>query len=319
MNEDLPKDSAPKNSGGDYRATVFLPDTAFPMRGELPKREPALLERWSKMGLWQKQREQGRREKREKFILHDGPPYANGNLHIGHALNKILKDVINRAQSMSGKDSIYVPGWDCHGLPIEWKIEEAYRAKKKSKDDVPIVEFRNECREFARHWVGVQRVEFERLGVMGDWDHAYTTMENAAEAQIAREIGKFLMNGGLYRGSKPVMWSVVEQTALAEAEIEYHDHTSTTIWVRFPIIQAPVQELQGTSVVIWTTTPWTMPGNRAVAAGPEIDYALVRVDGTAEGSLARQHETMLIALSLLPQVCKDAGITTHHILHVFKG
>jgi len=318
MNEDLPKDSAPKNSGGDYRATVFLPDTAFPMRGELPKREPALLERWSKMGLWQKQREQGRREKREKFILHDGPPYANGNLHIGHALNKILKDVINRAQSMSGKDSIYVPGWDCHGLPIEWKIEEAYRAKKKSKDDVPIVEFRNECREFARHWVGVQRVEFERLGVMGDWDHAYTTMENAAEAQIAREIGKFLMNGGLYRGSKPVMWSVVEQTALAEAEIEYHDHASTTVWVKFPVAVPGHREIKDASIVIWTTTPWTLPGNRAIAYGADMNYVVLRVRENGPQGAARPGEHIVVAEARWPALEAELEFKAD-MLMVLKG
>src|SRR5271163_3180380 len=222
----------------DYKATVFLPQTDFPMRGDLPKREPVLLERWARLDLWRRQREIA--AGRPKFILHDGPPYANGNIHLGTALNKILKDVVNRAQQMLGKDAVYVPGWDCHGLPIEWKIEEEYRAKKRSKDDVPIIEFRKECRDFAAHWVEVQREEFKRLGVIGDWDHPYTTMAYAAEAQIVREIGKFAMNGGLYRGSKPVMWSVVEQTALAEAEIEYHDHTSTTVWVRFPVLSSPV-------------------------------------------------------------------------------
>ena len=183
MADDSPADSG-ANPGKDYRATVFLPDTPFAMRGDLPKREPAMLARWARIGLWQRQRDASKG--RPKFILHDGPPYANGNLHIGHALNKILKDIINRAQQMSGKDAVYVPGWDCHGLPIEWKIEEEYRAKKKSKDAVPVVEFRNECREFARHWIDIQREEFKRLGVMGDWDHPYTTMENAAEAQIVR-------------------------------------------------------------------------------------------------------------------------------------
>ena len=213
----------------------------------------------------------------QKFVLHDGPPYANGNLHIGHALNKILKDVINRAQQMLGKDAVYVPGWDCHGLPIEWKIEEEYRAKKRSKDDVPILEFRQECRDFAAHWIGVQSAEFQRLGVVGDWAHPYTTMSFAAEAQIVREIGKFLMNGGLYKGAKPVMWSVVEKTALAEAEIEYHDHTSTTVWVQFPgRRRRRWPALAGAAVVIWTTTPWTLPGNRAIAYGAALDYVADR-------------------------------------------
>ncbi|MEN8195874.1 MAG: class I tRNA ligase family protein, partial [Pseudomonadota bacterium] len=247
----------------DYKDTLRLPRTDFAMKAGLPQKEPLLLERWEKIGLEARLREQSKG--REKFILHDGPPYANGHLHIGHALNKILKDVINRSQQMMGKNAHYVPGWDCHGLPIEWKIEEKYRAAGKDKDEVPIVEFRKECRDFAAHWIDVQRDEFKRLGVGGDWETPYTTMAYAAEAQIAREIGKFLMNGGLFKGSKPVMWSVVEKTALAEAEVEYHDHTSTTVHVRFPVAKASRDELDGASIVIWTTTPWTLPGNRAVA------------------------------------------------------
>ena len=247
----------------DYRPTVFLPKTDFPMRGDLPKREPAILARWEKIDLYRRLREAAKG--REKFVLHDGPPYANGHLHIGHALNKILKDVVNRSQQMLGKDAPYVPGWDCHGLPIEWMIEEKYRARKQSKDDIPVAEFRRECREFAEHWIGVQKEEFQRLGVVGDWENPYTTMAYAAEAQIVREIGKFLLNGGLYKGAKPVLWSVVEQTALAEAEVEYHDHRSTTVWVRFPIVRPSLPELQGAAALIWTTTPWTLPGNRAIA------------------------------------------------------
>jgi isoleucyl-tRNA synthetase len=300
----------------DYRSTIFLPQTDFPMRGDLPKREPSLLERWARIGLWRRQRQVA--AGRPKFVLHDGPPYANGNIHLGTALNKILKDVINRAQHMLGKDAIYVPGWDCHGLPIEWKIEEEYRAKKRSKDEVPIVQFRKECRDFAAHWMDVQRAEFKRLGVIGDWDHPYTTMSFAAEAQIAREIGKFAMNGGLYRGSKPVMWSVVEQTALAEAEIEYHDHTSTTVWVRFPVARPARPELAGASVVIWTTTPWTLPGNRAIALGPDIEYVVVDVINVGEGSLARVGEKLVVALKRWPQLeqeLKVGGI----VLAAFKG
>ena len=217
----------------DYSATLFLPQTDFPMRAGLPQKEPEILARWAKLGLYQRLREAARG--RAKFILHDGPPYANGNIHIGTALNKILKDVVTRAQQMLGYDSNYVPGWDCHGLPIEWKIEEEYRAKGKNKDAVPINEFRAECRAFAEHWIDVQREEFKRLGVDGDWDNPYTTMSFAAEAQIARELMKFAANGTLYRGSKPVMWSVVEKTALAEAEVEYEDYTSDTVWVKFPV------------------------------------------------------------------------------------
>jgi isoleucyl-tRNA synthetase len=289
----------------DYRSTVFLPQTGFPMKGELPKREPQLLKRWQDLKLYERQR--AALKGREKFILHDGPPYANGNLHIGHALNKILKDVVNRVQQKLGKDAVYVPGWDCHGLPIEWKIEEKYRAEKKSKDDVPIAQFRRECREFAEHWIGVQREEFKRLGVEGDWDNPYLTMAPTAEAQIVREIGKFLMNGGLYHGAKPVMWSVVEQTALADAEVEYHDHTSTTAWVRFPVATSSSPALAGASVLIWTTTPWTLPGNRAIAYGPELDYVLLRVTSVSEKSHARVGETLVVAKACRGAVEQVAG------------
>src|SRR5881392_405843 len=258
----------------DYSATLFLPQTDFPMRAGLPQKEPEILARWQRIGLYEKLR--GLARGRPKFILHDGPPYANGNIHIGTALNKILKDVVTRSQQMLGYDSNYVPGWDCHGLPIEWKVEEDYRAKGKNKDAVPIVEFRRECRAFAAHWIDVQREQFKRLGVEGDWSHPYSTMEFAAEAQIARELMKFAHNGTLYRGSKPVMWSVVEKTALAEAEVEYEDYTSDQIWVKFPVGLATIMRapsvsssagdvsglLHGSSVLIWTTTPWTLPGNR---------------------------------------------------------
>ena len=300
----------------DYRDTVFLPSTGFPMRGDLPRREPALLARWREMGLWDRLRADS--AGRGKFVLHDGPPYANGHLHIGHALNKILKDVINRAHQMSGRDALYIPGWDCHGLPIEWKVEEAYRKAGRNKDAVPILQFRAECRAYAQEWLDVQAAEFERLGVLGDFAHRYATMDFASEAAIVGEIGRFLLNGALYRGLRPVMWSTVEKTALAEAEVEYHDHTSTTIFVRFPLLDGP-GDLAGASVAIWTTTPWTMPGNRAVAYGEAIDYALVRVDGVAEGSLARPGERLLVALALLPQVCAETGIATHHVLRVLPG
>src|SRR5882757_6200574 len=266
----------------DYKATVFLPRTDFAMRANLPEREPQILKRWEEMGLYAKLRASAKG--RPKFVLHDGPPYANGAIHIGHALNKILKDVVNRTQQMLGKDANYVPGWDCHGLPIEWKIEEKYRAAGKDKDDVPIEIFRKECRDFADHWIGVQREEFKRLGVFGDWDDPYTTMAYHAEAQIVRDIGKFLINGGLYKGAKPVMWSVVEQTALAEAEIEYHDHTSTTVWARFPVVESKLPALTGASVVIWTTTPWTLPGNRAIAYGKDFEYVVATVASVGEGS-----------------------------------
>ncbi len=303
----------------DYRDTVFLPTTSFPMRGDLPKKEPQIRARWQRIGLWDRLRAAS--EGRPKWVLHDGPPYANGNLHIGTALNKILKDVVNRTRQMAGFDALYVPGWDCHGLPIEWRIEEEHRkaGRNAAKDEIPVLEFRAECRAYAEHWMGVQREEFRRLGVEGDWDNRYATMDFASEAAIAGEIGKFLLNGALYRGLRPVMWSPVEKTALAEAEIEYHDHTSETIWARFPVLRSPRPELVGAAVVIWTTTPWTLPGNRAIAAGAEFDYALVHVDGVADGSLARVGERLVIALALLPAVLETARVATHHIVHVYKG
>ncbi|MGE0722926.1 MAG: isoleucine--tRNA ligase [Alphaproteobacteria bacterium] len=301
----------------DYKATVFLPETDFPMRAGLPALEPRLLKRWDEIGLWRQLRARSRG--REKFILHDGPPYANGNLHIGHALNKILKDVVNRSQQMLGKDANYVPGWDCHGLPIEWKIEEKYRADGKDKDLVPVVEFRRECRDFAQHWVSVQSEEFQRLGVAGDWANPYMTMTRPAEAQIAREIGKFLMNGGLYRGDKPVLWSVVEKTALAEAEVEYHDHTSNTVHVRFPIVAAGHPALQDAAALIWTTTPWTLPGNRAIAYGADIDYVVLEVRAAADGSRAKVGEKLLLAAALVPSVIGAAGITDQRIVAELKG
>jgi isoleucyl-tRNA synthetase len=301
----------------DYKSTVFLPRTDFPMRGELPKREPELLRRWEEMALWQKLRAAG--QGRKKFILHDGPPYANGNLHIGHALNKIHKDVINRAQQMAGKDADYVPGWDCHGLPIEWKVEEQYRAKKLDKDQVPVLEFRRECREYAQHWLDVQMEEFKRLGVAGDWGNRYATMDFASEAAIAGEIGKFLLNGALYRGLRPVMWSPVEKTALAEAEVEYYDKKDTAIYVRFPIVEAETGDFAGASIVIWTTTPWTIPGNRGLAAGHELDYVLLSVDAVAEGSLAVPGERLIVSQELLADFCSKTGIAAHTVLSVFKG
>ena len=301
----------------DYKSTIFLPTTEFPMRGSLPEREPEILARWERLGLYRRQRDDARG--REKFILHDGPPYANGNLHIGHALNKILKDVINRSQQMLGRDANYVPGWDCHGLPIEWKIEEKYRKDGRDKDDVPINEFRKECREFAQHWVEVQSEEFRRLGVIGDWKNPYTTMSFDAEAQIVRELGKFLMNGGLFRGEKPVMWSPVEKTALAEAEIEYHDHKSSQIWVRFPVIRSDVDTLEGAAAVIWTTTPWTIPGNRAVAYGVDVDYVVVEVKASNEDVVAKPGDKLLVAASLQDSVLAAAGVTDAAVLATLCG
>ncbi|WP_426290885.1 isoleucine--tRNA ligase [Sphingomonas sp. TWP1-3-1] len=268
---------APAPAARDYRDTVFLPKTDFPMKAGLAAKEPAILERWAKLGIYDRLREQ--RLGRERFILHDGPPYANGDIHMGHAMNKVLKDIIVRSQSLMGKDAPYVPGWDCHGLPIEWKVEEAYRAKKLNKDDVPVDQFRAECRAYAEKWVAVQKGEFERLGVMGDWADPYLTMKYDAEATIVGELLKFAESGQLYRGAKPVMWSPVEKTALAEAEVEYEDIVSTQIDVAFEIVDAPnAPELVGAHAVIWTTTPWTIPVNQALSYGAEIEYVCVLAD-----------------------------------------
>jgi isoleucyl-tRNA synthetase len=303
MNEPTKK-GAP--AGRDYSETLFLPQTEFPMRAGLPQREPLLLERWNAMKLYERLREV--QKGRPRFVLHDGPPYANGNIHIGHALNKILKDLVVRSQGMLGFDSNYVPGWDCHGLPIEWKVEEQYRGKGRDKDEVPAVEFRRECRAFAEHWIGVQREEFKRLGVEGDWANPYTTMAHDAEAQIAREIMSFAVTGQLYRGSKPVMWSSVERTALAEAEVEYHEKTSPTVWVRFPITKTLDRDLEGAGVLIWTTTPWTIPANRAIAFGSEIEYGLYRVTEAAPDNWAKVGDRFVIADKLADDVFAAARV-----------
>ncbi len=317
----------------DYSETLFLPQTDFPMRAGLPQKEPELLKRWHDTDLYAQLRAEAKG--REKFVLHDGPPYANGNIHIGHALNKILKDVVTRSQQMLGYDSNYVPGWDCHGLPIEWKIEEEnYRSKNKAKpnfsDPAAMVAFRQECRAYAQKWLDVQREEFKRLGVEGDWDHPYTTMSFPAEAQIARELMKFAANGTLYRGSKPVMWSVVEKTALAEAEIEYEDYTSDTVWVKFPCRmvvrsgpsvdprmvewnelgkQHPVADkLEPTSIVIWTTTPWTLPGNRAISFSKKVAYGVYRVTEAPADNWAKVGGTYVLADKLAADVFKAAKV-----------
>src|SRR3954469_18840699 len=260
----------------DYRSTVFLPRTDFPMKAGLPQKEPAIAARWESEGLYRHIR--AARDGRDKFILHDGPPYANGDIHIGHALDRTLKDMVVRTQTLLGKDAPFVPGWDCHGLPIEWKIEEQYRKKKLNKDEVPIKEFRAECRAYAQHWVDVQREQLRRMGTLADWDHPYLTMDYSAEATIVGELMKFAESGQVYRGAKPVMWSPVEKTALAEAEIEYEDIVSTQIDVGFEIVESPIPELVGAFAVIWTTTPWTIPVNRAIAYGDDIIYTLVEVD-----------------------------------------
>ncbi len=276
----------------DYSKTLYLPETDFPMRAGLPQKEPELVKRWEEMSLYKQLRSSA--AGREKFVLHDGPPYANGHIHIGHALNKILKDVITRSFQMRGYDSNYVPGWDCHGLPIEWKIEEKYREKGKNKDEVPVNEFRQECRDFAAGWIKIQSEEFKRLGITGDFDNPYLTMNFHAESRIAGELLKIARTGQLYRGSKPVMWSVVERTALAEAEVEYADVESDTIWVKFPVSEGPAK-LAGAFVVIWTTTPWTIPGNRAIAYSSRVSYGLYEVTEAANDFGPRPGEKLIFA------------------------
>ncbi len=294
----------------DYSSTLYLPQTEFPMRAGLPQKEPEIVARWQKMELYKKLRASA--AGREKFVLHDGPPYANGNIHIGHALNKILKDVINRSFQMRGFDANYVPGWDCHGLPIEWKIEEKYREKGRNKDEVPVNEFRKECRDFASGWIQVQTEEFKRLGIEGDFENPYTTMNFHAEARIAGELMKIAKAGQLYRGSKPVMWSVVERTALAEAEVEYADVESDMIWVKFPITEGP-DALAGAFVVIWTTTPWTIPGNRAIAYSSRYAYGLYEV-ATAENDYGPQPgEKLIFAKRLAEESATKAKVTFNFV------
>ncbi|MGD0189725.1 MAG: isoleucine--tRNA ligase [Rhizomicrobium sp.] len=286
----------------DYRATLFLPTTSFPMKAGLPEAEPKMLARWENMDLYGRIRAEAKG--RMLFVLHDGPPYANGEIHSGTGLNKILKDFVVRSQTMLGRDAPYVPGWDCHGLPIEWKIEEKYRAEGKSKDDVPIDRLRSDCRAFAAHWINVQREQFKRLGCIGEWDKPYTTMDFRAEAVIASELHKFVSSKLLYRGFRPVMWSPVEKTALAEAEVEYHEKSSPTIYVKFPVLNA-----QNLSVVIWTTTPWTIPGNRAIAYSEELEYGTYQVTDIEEGSLAQRGEYIALADNLADQTAKHAKVT----------
>jgi len=306
----------------DYRSTVFLPKTDFPMKAGLPAKEPGILARWEETGLYRRLREA--RAGREKFVLHDGPPYANGDIHIGHALNKVLKDMVVRTQTLLGKDAPYVPGWDCHGLPIEWKIEEEYRKKKRNKDEVPPAEFRRECRDYAAKWVEVQREQFKRLGVIGDWDNPYLTMAPEAEATIVAELIRFAESGQLYRGAKPVMWSPVEKTALAEAEIEYEDITSTQIDVAFEIVESPIPELVGAHAVVWTTTPWTIPVNQAIAYGPEVEYIAFEIIGTLReapngaGNFIGQR--FLVAADLAEALQRRTGLVVRGgQLKAFKG
>jgi isoleucyl-tRNA synthetase len=293
--------------------TLQLPKTAFSMKASLPTKEPEILKKWEKNKIFDKLRKNSKGK--EKFILHDGPPYANGHIHMGTALNKILKDIIIRFHQMNGKDSVYVPGWDCHGLPIEWKIEEQYKKKKKNKDEVPIKDFRQECREFANSWIDVHIKEFKRLGVVGDFENYYSTMSYEAEAQIVRELGKFLLDGSLYQGFKPVLWSTVEKTALADAEVEYLDHTSNTIYVAFKIKETKKEFLKDANIIIWTTTPWTIPANKALAFNSNIEYSVLEIEDLE----FFKEKKIVVAKNLIPSIVKECGINNYKELKNFKG
>ena len=302
-----------------YKETLFLPKTSFDMKANLPQKEPLILKEWSKKKLYENLRK--KLKKNKKFTLHDGPPYANGHLHMGHALNKILKDIIIRTKQMQGFDAAFVPGWDCHGLPIEWKVEEKYKKKGENKINISILEFRNKCREFAEHWIKIQKEEFIRLGVLGDWKNYYSTMSYKVEAQIVREIGKFLLNGTLYRGSRPVMWSVVEKTALADAEIEYENHESNAIYVLFPIDKTnqKIDDEKNTNILIWTTTPWTIPGNRALAFNKNSSYSLVKLDKNYEHITINPNDCFIIANGLINKLKDDCKIDELKIIKNISG
>jgi len=296
------------------KENLNLPKTSFSMKANLPHKEPSIVEFWDKINLYKQLREQSKGK--EKFILHDGPPYANGYIHMGTALNKILKDVVTRFHQMSGKDSNYVPGWDCHGLPIEWKIEEQYKKDKKNKDEVPISEFRKECREFANKWIDVQKKEFKRLGVVGDWENYYSTMSFDAEASIVRELGKFLLEGSLYKGFKPVLWSTVEKTALADAEVEYKDHTSNTIYVGFKVESSKIKILNDSQIIIWTTTPWTIPANRALAYNKNLDYTVIEINDSSSNF---NNQKIVVASKLLDTIIKGCELKKYKKIDSFKG
>jgi len=296
------------------KENINLPKTSFSMKANLPNKEPEILKIWDNLDLYKKLREQ--KKGKEKFVLHDGPPYANGHIHMGTALNKILKDIIVRFHQMDGKDSVYVPGWDCHGLPIEWKIEEQYKKNKKNKDEVPIKDFRLECREFAEKWIKIHIGEFKRLGVVGDWENYYSTMSFDAEAQIVRELGKFLLNGTLYQGYKPVLWSTVEKTALADAEVEYQDHTSSTIYTSFKIKKAEKDFLKDSYVIIWTTTPWTIPVNRALAYSDKIKYSVIKIGKETDSF---KEKNIIIASELIKKVSEECNFKDFKIIKEFNG
>ena len=295
------------------KENINLPKTAFSMKANLQNKEPGIVDYWDKIDLYKKLRSSSKGK--EKFVLHDGPPYANGDIHMGTALNKILKDLIVKFHQMMGKDSVYVPGWDCHGLPIEWKIEEQYKKNKKNKNEVPINEFRKECRDFATKWIDVHKKQFKRLGVVGDWENYYSTMSFDAEAQIVRELGKFLKEGSLYRGYKPVLWSTVEKTALADAEVEYKDHKSDTIFTAFKVKKSNIKKLLNTEIIIWTTTPWTIPANRALAYNEKLKYLIIKIEDETDF----KDKQIVIAEDLLKSILENCKIKKYKKIKNFLG
>ena len=295
------------------KQNINLPKTIFSMKANLQNKEPGIVDYWDKIELYKKLRSLSKGK--EKFVLHDGPPYANGNIHMGTALNKILKDLVVKFHQMSGKDSVYVPGWDCHGLPIEWKIEEQYKKNKKDKNEVPINEFRKECRDFATKWIGVHKKQFKRLGVVGDWDNYYSTMSFDAEAQIVRELGKFLKEGSLYRGYKPVLWSTVEKTALADAEVEYLDHKSDTIFAAFQVKKSKIDKLKNSEIIIWTTTPWTIPANKALAYNNNLKYVMIKIEDETDF----RDKQIVVAEDLLKSILENCNIKKFKKILSFPG
>lgn len=302
-------------SSDAIRRSVLLPQTDFPMKANLPKKEPEILASWD--DLYRKLREKSKNL--PKFVLHYGPPYANGGIHMGHAFTEGLKDIIVKSYQMTGYNAALVPGWDCHGLPIEWKVEEELRKNNEHKEDTSAIEFLAKCRNFAEKWIEIQKEGLVRLGICADWEHPYKTMDFSSESVIAEKFLNIFMQGYIYRGQKPVMWSVAEKTALAEAEVEYNDHTSTAVYVTFPIVNSPIVELTDAYVAIWTTTPWTLPANRAIAYNDAIEYVLIEIQDATNLQALKTGDKVLLAKDLLPQVSAAIGLESPVVVATFPG
>lgn len=301
----------------DIKASVRLPKTNFSMKANLPELDAKILKAWQEIGIYKEivKKHTGK----PKFILHDGPPYANGHIHIGHALNKILKDIIVKAHSIQGLATPFVLGWDCHGLPIEWKIEEKYKKLGQAKEEIEVNAFRQECKEFADKWIAIQKEEFKELGIFADFDNSYFTTQPQVEATILEGIFQVLKQGGLYQGKRPVLWSCVEKTALAEAEVEYHDKKAITAFVGFKVAKAPKELWQNALLAIWTTTPWTLPANQAVAYGESISYILLEITEVSADSLLKKGTKLIIAEDLLATVLEKIGVSSYTLLDKQQG